>query len=466
MSNRVKVTVNGSERLVRAGTLLSDVLNVEKPCGGHGLCGKCRVLVNGREELACRYVIQSDIEVKLEAHGAILSETGVEESGRLTDRLSLCLDLGSTTLAMALVSIDERQAVRVITATNPQRAFGADVISRIEYCRKHSVKRLQEVLVEVINRMISLLGAEVETLYVSGNPTMLHTLFGVDCSSLGVAPYLPAFLEKKQALARELRIRGAKNVISLPSIASFVGADIVAGLYWLGWPKGEKYDLLVDLGTNAEVVLYSGRGGVATSAAAGPCFEGANVSCGMSATAGAISSFSLNYGHTSLKTVENAQAKGICGTGLIDVIAELLRNGIIDETGYLDEPYPICDGVLLTGEDVRQYQLAKSAVSAAILSLMRREGIGFDDIAHLYLSGGFSARIDLANAAIGGLLPRELVPVAESIGNSSLLGTVKYACEGGDLEGLTERISFVDLSSDPCFAELFVENMSFSDAFS
>jgi uncharacterized 2Fe-2S/4Fe-4S cluster protein (DUF4445 family) len=314
--------------------------------------------------------------------------------------------------------------------------------------------------------MITALGAEVDTLYASGNVTMLHTLFGVDCSSLGVAPYRPAFLEGKRVSAGELGIRGAKNVISLPSIASFVGADVVEGLYWIGLPEDGKYNLLVDLGTNAEVVLYSKRGGVATSAAAGPCFEGANIRCGMSATAGAITSFSLNYGHTSFKTVENERARGICGTGLIDVIAELLRNGIIDETDYLEEDYPICDGVFLSCADVRQYQLAKSAVSAAILSLMKTEGIGFADIGHLYLSGGFSARINLANAAVSGLLPRVLVPVAESIGNSSLLGTIKYACEGGELERLAEGIRHVDLSSDPCFAELFMENMSFSDELS
>lgn len=464
MNNRVRVTVNGSERLVNVGTVLSDILDIEKPCGGHGTCGKCRVLVNGRETLACGYVIRSDISVETGEKREIVSETGAVESGRLTDRLCLCLDIGTTTLALASVSLDEGQVVRVITATNPQRAFGADVISRIEFCQKHSVKRLQEVLVEEINRMIAALGAEVDTLYASGNVTMLHTLFGVDCSSIGVAPYRPAFLEGKRVSANELGIRGVKNVISLPSIASFVGADVVAGLHLIGLPEENKYNLLVDLGTNAEVVLYSRSGGVATSAAAGPCFEGANIRCGMSATEGAISAFSLNYGHTSYQTIGNGRARGICGTGLIDVIAELVRNGIIDETGYMDEDYPICDGVSLSCEDVRQYQLAKSAVSAAILSLMQTEGIGFEDIATMYLSGGFSAKINVANAASSGLFPRALAPKSVALNNSSLLGTVKYACHGGDIDCFARMIQSIDLSSSPYFSDLFMENMMFSAA--
>lgn len=462
MNEMIKVTINGVAVPVKSGTRLSDVLNIEKPCGGHGRCGKCRVRVNGRDELACRYVIDSDVTVETYEMGEILSETGTQARGEVTEHLCYALDIGTTTLALALVSLDEKQAIKVITATNPQRMFGADVMTRIETCRRETVKPLHDVLIAEINRMIASFDVPcVDTMYVSGNVTMLHTFFGVDCTSIGVAPYTPAFLESKAATAESLGITGVKNVISLPSIDSFVGADIVAGLHLVGMPENGKYHLLIDLGTNAEVALYSRESGVATAAAAGPCFEGASISCGMSATKGAISAFSLNYGHASYQTVTDGEAVGICGTGLIDIVAELLKNGIIDETGYMDEDYRIAGDVYLSCEDVRQYQLAKSAVCAAILSLMKTEGIEFADVSHMYISGGFSAKINIANAVSTGLLPRELAHKTAALNNSSLQGTIRYACNGGDLSRFCERIRYVDLSSNAYFSDLFVKNMMF-----
>lgn len=461
MKEQITLSLNGKAVPVHVGARLSDVLGMEKPCGGKGSCKKCTVKVDGINTLACQYIITSEVTVEAPEVGEIVSEVGVRESGRITDNLCLALDVGTTTLALALVSLDEKRIVRVVTATNPQRAFGADVISRIEYCQQNSVRELHDVLIAEINRMISELGVSADTLYSSANATMLHTLFGIDCSSIGVYPYTPAFLEGKKADAESIGIHGVKTVISLPSVASFVGADIVAGLNLIGMPEDGKYNLLVDLGTNAEVVLYSSRSGVAASAAAGPCFEGANVRCGMSATAGAVYAFGLNYGHAEIKTIEDAPPIGICGTGLIDIVAELLKNEIIDESGHMDGDYTLCEGVYLSPEDVREYQLAKSAVCSAILTLMKNEGIGFEDISKMYISGGFSAMINIANAVATGLLPRELMHKTTVLNNSSLQGTVKYACEGGRLERFTDVIKYVDLSSSPSFSELFIKNMSF-----
>lgn len=462
MSKQFKVTINGKTVLAGAGTVLSDLLDIEKPCRGRGTCGKCKVKINGEEKLACRYIIESDIEVKTYEKSTIVSETGISESGDVTGKLCYALDIGTTTLALALVSLDEKKTVKVVTATNPQRAYGADVITRIDYCQKNSVKELQSVLINEINRMIAEFNVGiVDTMYVSANVTMLHTFFGIDPSSIGVAPYTPAFLESKTESAERIGIRGVKTVIALPSVASFVGADIVAGLNLVGLPDEGKYDLLVDLGTNAEVVLFSNKSGVATAAAAGPCFEGANISCGMSATKGAVYAFGLDYGQASYKTIADDKPVGICGTGLIDIIAELLKNEIIDETGYMDDDYEIAEGVYLSCGDVRQYQLAKSAVCSAILSLMRTEGVTFDDISHMYISGGFSSKINIQNAVNSGLLPRELASKTVALNNSSLQGTVKFALEQNELEALTKMIKYVDLSSNKYFTDLFVENMMF-----
>jgi len=462
MSEKIKVNVNGKEVIAENGTRLSDILNMEKPCGGHGTCGKCRVTVNGREELACRYVITHDVYVGMREVSDIVSEAGIEESRAMTDKLCFVLDIGTTTLALALVSLDSGKTVRVVTAVNPQRRFGADVMTRIEYCMKNSVAELQGVLVEEINRMISEMGVEeLDTVYVSANVTMLHTLFGEDCSTIGVAPYTPVFLDGRTEKASFIGIHGVKNIASLPSVSSFIGADIVAGMNLIGMPDEGKYFLLLDLGTNAEIALFSRRSAVATAAAAGPCFEGANISCGMSAMPGAVCSFELNYGHSFFKTVDDGKAEGICGTGLVDIIAELLKNGIIDETGYMDGVYTVSEGVYLSSDDVRQYQLAKSAIYSAILALMHAEGVTFEDIQRMYVSGGFSSKLNAEKAVVGGLIPRELAHRITVLNNSSLGGAVKYACGERDIKRFIKNTRYADLSSDPYFLELFMQNMMF-----
>ena len=459
-----KVTINGKTEYADEGTLLSNILigsdiGVDHLCGGRGNCKKCTVLVNGKEELSCQYQIKSDVFVIIPENNDIVSETGAVESGRMTQNLCFALDIGTTTLALALVSVDEGKIVKIITRTNPQRKFGADVITRIDYCQKNGVQELNRTLISEINSMLSEFDCSgVEMLYVSGNSTMLHLFFGVDCSSMGVAPYTPVFLESKTEKAETLGIVGVKSVESLPSIAAFVGADLVAGLNYIQKPTNGKYNFLIDLGTNAEIVLFSEKSTLCTSAAAGPCFEGTNISCGMSATNGAI----YAYSEYELKTVGNSPAKGICGTGLIDIISEFIRVGKIDETGFMEsETFELADGVSINQIDIRQYQLAKSAVYSATTTLLQMKNVSFDDIEKMYISGGFSAKINIENAVKTGLLPKELKEKCVAINNSSLLGTVKYACEKNDLTIYTDNSTYVDLSADSDFSELFIENMMF-----
>lgn len=457
-----KVIINGKTVYVNNGTLLSDVLNTSDKsvihiCGGKGICKKCLVTVNGKDELSCQYKIQSDITVTVKNEGAILSETGAQVTDIITENLCFALDIGTTTLALAVVSPSAEKIIKVITRNNPQRIFGADVIARIDYCRKNGEKELQDVIISEVNSMIEESGLTAEKLFVSGNTTMLHLFFGVDCSSIGVAPYTPVFLESKNSAAETLGIIGVKTIISLPSIASFVGADLVAGLEFVGMPRNGKHNLLVDLGTNAEIVLYSQNSALCTSAAAGPCFEGANISCGMSAVAGAVYSYSEN----GYKTVSDAPVKGICGTGLVDIIAYLVDNGIVDKTGYMENPFDVAEGVSLSPSDIRQYQLAKSAVYSAIMTLIEMKNVSYDDIEKLYISGGFSAKINIENAVKTGLLPEKLKDKCEAINNSSLLGTVKYACEEKDLSVYVDNSDYVDLSLNPLFSDLFIKNMMF-----
>lgn len=459
-----QVKFNGEILLAEDGETLSHVLMrcgkaVEHPCGGRGICRKCTVTVNGKEELSCRYKVNSDIEVVTSDKDEIYSLTGAEENK--TDSKDLCfvLDIGSTTLALALVATDEKKIIKTVTKTNPQRAYGADVISRIEYCRRNSPKKLQQILTEEINRMISVLDVcKVNTLYVSGNTTMLHLLLGEDCSEMGVAPYTPAFIEAKSVDAKAIGINNVEKIETLPCVAAFTGADIVAGMNFIGTPQGEKYSLLVDLGTNAEIVLMGKNGSVSTSAAAGPCFEGANISCGMSAVSGAV----YAYKDGKSATVGNAKPQGICGTGLVDIIAFLLENGIVDETGYMkNERFELAENLYLTQDDIRQYQLAKSAVFSAISALVKYNAITLCDIDVVYISGGFSAELNIESAVKTGLLPEEFKNKCVCINNSSLLGTVKYACEKNDVKTLAEKTKYIDLSADAFFSDMFINNMMF-----
>lgn len=464
----VKIFSPKEEKLitVEKGTLLMNVLKenntaVEHLCGGVGLCKKCVVLVNGKQELSCKYVINEDITVEETVKDEIVSFSGVFETGKIGKNNCLCLDIGTTTLALALVSLDDSSVCKVITAINPQREFGADVISRIDYSMKNGTENLNKSIISRVNEMIDgLLNEfniqEVENMLVVGNTTMLHLFFNVDPSCMGVSPYRSKFIDSKQEKGEKLGLNRVKNVKTLKSVSAFVGADIVSGLGFIGMPEKEKYRLLIDLGTNAEVVLFSKNKMLCTSAAAGPCFEGANIECGMSATKGAISRYDKN----GYKTIGETKPTGICGTGLIDVVAYLIKQGILAKSGYMDEDFYLSENVYLAQEDIRQFQLAKSAVYSAVLTLMKRENITFNDIDKIYISGGFSTLINVDNAIITGLLPNEKEKIS-AINNSSLSGAINSVIKNDNYEKLIKNAEYIDLSQDKAFSELFIENMMF-----
>ena len=459
-----RAVIDGKTYAARPGERLSELLirvgrAIPMPCGGRGDCGKCRVNVNGQTVLACEYEINEDIGVILPQRETVVSHVPAAVPGAAEGPYALALDIGTTTLALSLVSLKNHGTVRAATRTNPQRAFGADVMNRIGYCMEHGVKALQLAVLGAVREMLAELDApEADTLYVAGNTTMLHLFFGVDPSGMGVSPYTPVFLDMKKASGESLGLPHIQTVVSLPGAAAFVGADLTAGLNAVGLPPAGRHRLLIDLGTNAEIVLFSNAGALCTAAAAGPCFEGANISCGMSASAGAVCA----YGPWGYRTVNDAPAKGICGTGLVDIIAFLLETGEIDETGFMERgAFEAAPGVTLTQKDVRQYQLAKSAVCSAVETLVQKRGVTYDDIDAVYIAGGFSQKINVANAVKTGLLPAALKEKCIPAGNTSLLGTVKYACETNDLSVFLENTAYADPAADPVFSVRFIENMTF-----
>ncbi len=459
----VKVDFNGKAIPAQKGELLSAVLMRNgiahaHPCGGRGVCRKCTVLVDGKEELSCRYAVEKDITV-ISVGENIGSASCDGKFSSVCGECCFVLDIGSTTLALALISLESGEIHKVVTRLNPQRAYGADVISRLDYCRKNSFEPVQKALINELNNMAEEFeNIKADKLYVAGNTTMLHLFLGVDPSGMGVAPYVPSFLQGVEIEADKINISFAKTVITLPNISAFVGADIVAGINLIGLPEKGKYNLLMDLGTNAEIVLLGCDRLLCTSAAAGPCFEGANIACGMPAQSGAI----YSYNNGKYKTVEDKAPIGICGTGLVDIIAELLEKNIIDETGYMEcEQFEIAENVYITQEDVRQFQLAKSAILSAVQMLIRKVGIDYGAVDKLYISGGFSVELNAESASRCGLIVAELKDKAVPLSNSSLLGTVKYALEQNDLSVYTDIAEYIDLSMNPDFSKLFMENMEF-----
>ncbi len=469
------VLVNGKPFYAPMGEPLTAVLArlgipTDHPCGGRGTCKKCTVLVNGKPELACQYIIREHVSVEVDIpptiHVPALEPCPtVEPWVHLpVEHTALVLDIGTTTMTLYATDTRTGQLVWGSSANNPQRAFGADVMSRIAYAAEHGTEPLTSVLRAEVQRLIDRVSSHCQlppvTLYAAGNTTMLHLFLGVDPTPMGAAPYSPAFLEEKHLAPDACGLRGVTSVTTLPGISAFVGADLVAGLHHVGLPASpDRWRLLIDLGTNAEILLYNHEKILCTAAAAGPCFEGACISSGMSASRGAICFYDLDG---TCGTIEDVPPEGICGTGLVDAVAVLLERGIIDETGYMEPPvFYLCEGVSLIQEDIRQYQLAKSAIHAAIEALVRRAGIAWEDIEQMSIAGGFACLINVENAVRTGLLPRELADRCAPETNTALLGTARYAHDGVDLSAYITRAEYVDLAADPYFSERFMEGMMF-----
>jgi len=419
--------------------------------------------------LACRVTLESDCIIDIPSDsGMTVVGAGAEKRENGGGRCYAAVDIGTTTLVAALAD-----ASGSVLATkgekNRQAAFGADVISRVKHIHAGGLGELQRTVAAQVDSMLAGLledspGIQIESTTVSGNTAMLNIFFNEDCSGLGFAPYNPAFLASRRASAASLGLSVGGDVISVAGMASFAGGDITAGIIALP-PKDNGYCLLLDLGTNAEIALY-GQGKIwCTSAAAGPAFEGASIRQGMGAVNGAVCSFELAGGNARVRTIGNKPAAGICGSGLIDIAAQLLDHGLIDETGrLLGGSFEVCDGVSLYAEDVRELQLAKAAIAAAIELLIARAAVAFEDIADVYISGGFGSYINTANAVRLGLLLEPLKKKTAAVGNSSLAGCILCAVSPETMalaDETARKAVYLDLANDPAFSDAYIEHMLF-----
>lgn len=408
------------------------------------------------------------------------------------DKFGLGLDLGTTTVQARLVNIDKGEVLDEISALNSQRSFGADVMSRIKAARDG---KTGELFAAINNQTEGILRhfidkwklPKIEQCNVSGNTTMLHLFCGDDPGAMGEAPYTPVFLEERYFSGKELNL-SAERILLLPGISAFIGSDIVAGLASSSVVERNESSIFADIGTNGEIAVWkkNGKRLFCCSTAAGPCFEGAEISRGMIAQSGAINRISLKedtsanwftYGLSALPnggqetlyytTVENEMARGICGPGLIDAIAVMKRLGVIEKTGafsgcYAQSGFPVAEGIGINQGDIRRFQLAKTAIFSGIKVICKTAGVSPSALDTAYIAGGLGFYINLENAAYTGLLPCEIISKAAACGNTSLKGAVQSLTDASFLPRCREiiaRSTVVDLAVDREFAELFTDNM-------
>lgn len=606
----VTILLDNHEKKVTCepGSTLMDVFHhnniyIEAPCGGKGICGKCKVRVlagkisditdleskflSQREKqdgyrLACMTKILGDVEVatKGQLEGAQILSTGLEYSvdispgiikkyveldvptvddqrddlkrlaqavgienpythisilrklpqllrdsdfkvtvaydgNRILDvekgdtsnqSYGVAIDIGTTTVVCYLMDLTTGEQVDIISGLNAQRPYGGDVISRIQHSMESvdGLNRLREAIVNQISQLINELarqnGISIDHVYniaIAGNTIMGHLLLGIDPQHIAAAPFTPGTTKAEVYDAHDLGLKlgTASRVFLLPHISGYVGADVVAGILASGMDESQDLSLIIDIGTNGEIVLGNRDKIVCCSTAAGPAFEGANIRHGMGGVSGAINNIILDNGDIKYTTIDNKAPLGICGSGIVDALAVLLDAGIVDETGRLldkdeiesevgqkladrlteidDLPaFIIADSessgtgepIVITQKDIREIQLAKAAIAAGIKVLINKMEKEVGEIDKLYLAGGFGSYIDKGNASRIGLIPTELQHRIIAIGNSAGTGAMLSLLSLEHFKRtsiIKDMAEYVELSSTLEFQNEYVDSMYF-----
>ncbi len=423
-------------------------------------------------------------------------------SGHMSSLYGLTVDIGTTTLAVYLVNLATGRELVIRSMMNPQQRIGADVISRIKHVHEKGTPGLQELQLLVLDGINSLIQHVCKTAQINpvqiykativGNPTMLHLFAAIPPSFIDHSPYTPV-LQKGLSFSSselDLQINPAARVYIFPSISGYIGADITAGVLFSGLHQREELSLFVDIGTNAEIVLGNRNKILSCSSPAGPAFEGAQIKYGINATTGAINyaSFDDSIDQIEIQVVGNGAPKGICGSGLIDLVAELLRVRAMDEKGALqtngcssfaqriacsDKGKPQflvhrddSGQIWLTQQDIRELQLAKGAIRAGIEIALREWGANHDDLDKIYLAGAFGNYVRQESALAIGMLPpcpRKLIqPLGNAAGQGGKLGLLNRN-KWAEVQKLAQRIQYLELSYNSDFSEVFMDSMLFPE---
>lgn len=508
-TNTICVLTGGEERTIpfQPGQTLLEALQgqaetaIHAPCAGRGTCGKCTVyLMQDRGEqavLACRTQAAAGMRVRLPQRGGEQVLQSAQPGAVVPDEgltgYGLAVDIGTTTVVCQLVELSCGRSLACVGEGNDQRMFGADVISRISAWTQGRGEELTETIRSQLRRMMEELfrisgiaPEEICRVSVAANPTMCHLLTGLSPEGLGAAPFVPASLFGTQYPARELGLPVDAPVYLLPSVSAYIGGDITAGMLWAGLDREKGNVLLLDVGTNGELVLSRGGDIFCCSCAAGPAFEGAEIAFGMTAAPGAVNAVTLEGERVVCSVLGGGEAEGLCGSGLIDAVAVMLTLGALEPSGrlldreeddeipaaalpylteYEGEPaFRLTRKVVVTQRDIRMVQLGKAAVAAGVRVLLEAAGVDCAGIGQLLLAGGFGSYIRPESAAQIGLIPGELLSVTRGAGNTALAGasmTLVCADARKRLEDLQSGAKYIELSGLPLFNTAYVEEMAF-----
>ena len=471
----ITVSVEPGTTLLQAERLAG--LSPNAPCGGKGTCGKCKVTTRaGAIVLACQTIVDRDMTVTLPERSAAQILTGgiaVDCAPDGGDEYVLALDIGTTTVVAYLLSGKTGALLAQASTLNPQGQYGADVISRIQYVLEGGGKDMQgailgalHALTMEVSRQAGIAPEQITRGAVVGNTAMHHLLLGIDPRPLITPPYMP-----KERQARELPAKGllpiSGTVRVLPNIAGFVGGDTVGCLVASRFDKRQELTLLIDIGTNGEMVLGNKDRALACSTAAGPAFEGAKISCGMRGAEGAVDHVFLQDGKVQYHVIGDKAPLGLCGSGLLDLVAVLLETGDLDETGRLERgDYRLCDNVVLTQKDVREVQLAKAAIRAGIELMARHLGKPVESIERVLLAGAFGNYLDPASACKIGMIPPVLLERIQPIGNAAGAGAKLCALSAQEFAygtKLARETEFLELATLPEFQDQYVDCLTFEE---
>jgi uncharacterized 2Fe-2S/4Fe-4S cluster protein (DUF4445 family) len=490
----------GDRELVLAcQTIINSDVRVEIP--GHPANEQLKILMHGQNLALEQKVLISkkyDPATNLTRIYADQEILGVEPGNTEAETYGVVVDIGTTTLVISIVDLRTGEERGLNATLNPQAIHAHDVLSRIQFAATElGLTAMYSELIAALNRMITEvtgnLGIHKEHIYeviFSGNTCMLHLALNVNPVSLGKYPYTPAVKGGTQIQSLEHNLDISKyGVIYLPPVISaYVGADITSGILAVKLHEQNEPTLLVDIGTNGEMALSCNNKLVSTSTAAGPAFEGMNITFGMRAAQGAIEHFDIEAdGRVGVKTIGNVEAKGICGSGLLDIIGQLAAHGVIDKSGRFLNPgtpglpvllqerlavlegktvFMITEKIWLTQKDVRQVQLAKAAIRAGIEFLLNQAVVKAEEICKVLIAGSFGYHVRIASLFQIGLLPAQFQGKVEAVGNTSLTGgqafllNTRYRREMSDL---VRRVEVIELANYPDFDRVFVNQMGFSN---
>lgn len=513
MTHRIVFLPEHAELIVPHGTLVSEAAKqagffLDAPCGGNGTCKKCAVCLerNGEKKhvLACQTRIETDCTVSRISDTTLRSlNEGRERKASFSPYPSIdrsrknasfaAFDLGTTTIVCYLLDARTGEQISACGMQNPQATYGADVIARANYAIESGAPfALQNCAVRALNNLLARACAEcgrepadVSLVSLVGNTVMHHLLLGYPLERLVRAPYEPFRAEQQILFANALGLQTQENapLLLAPVIGGFVGADMVACLSATAFDQLDRPALLLDIGTNGEIALTNGSRRACCSTAAGPAFEGATISCGMRAVSGAIDHVWLEDGVFCFSTIDQSDALGLCGSGLIELCALLSNSDFIGESGKFNAASPLGDRlltlddgmqaflvaegaarVLLTQKDVRELQLGKAAMRAGVEVLLDALSLRAEQIAYTFLAGAFGNHLSAEALCDIGLLPRALLGSVLSIGNAAGEGAKLYARNFPlfeESESLARETEYIELTRSKSFTDYYVDAMAF-----